>query len=227
MDGAAAAEHGVPLERVMMVGDGTSGLEVMQAVGFPVAMGNAAPEILALAHHQAGHVDAGGLIEALKPAMRLQPDAELCGGSERVQVPDALSRSTLRSSHATLPSATPGSRPRSLRCGAARWAHDYRNTLRPRVHQLGRRMHLRARFRSHRWGVRDDVHTDYAASRPARVRSLPPSATLVLPNSTARHPVVPRRESSSHTSCRGPGSIPRSTRTPISRRTPRAYPPEP
>jgi Cof subfamily protein (haloacid dehalogenase superfamily) len=66
-----AAEYGVPLERVMMVGDGTNDIEVMQAVGIPVAMGNSAPEILALAHHRVGHVDAGGLIEALDLAMRL------------------------------------------------------------------------------------------------------------------------------------------------------------
>lgn len=66
-----AAEYGVPIERVMMVGDGTNDIEVMLTVGIPVAMGNAAPEILELAHHRVGHVDAGGLIEALDLAMRL------------------------------------------------------------------------------------------------------------------------------------------------------------
>lgn len=66
-----AAEYGVPLRRVMMVGDGTNDIEVMRTVGIPVAMGNAAPEILALAHHRVGHVDAGGLVEALELAMRL------------------------------------------------------------------------------------------------------------------------------------------------------------
>lgn len=66
-----AAEYGIPLDRVMMVGDGTNDIEVMQTVGIPVAMGNSAPEILALAHHRVGHVDAGGLVEALDLAMRL------------------------------------------------------------------------------------------------------------------------------------------------------------
>lgn len=68
---AVAAEYGIPVDRVMMVGDGTNDIEVMQTVGVPVAMGNAEPEILALARHRVGHVDAGGLIEALELAMRL------------------------------------------------------------------------------------------------------------------------------------------------------------
>jgi Cof subfamily protein (haloacid dehalogenase superfamily) len=66
-----AGEYGVPLERVMMVGDGANDLEVMGIVGVPVAMGNAEPEILALAHHHVSHVDRGGLIEALELAATL------------------------------------------------------------------------------------------------------------------------------------------------------------
>lgn len=66
-----AAEYAIPMQRVMMIGDGTNDVEVMQAVGVPVAMGNAAPEILALAHHRVADVDAGGLVEALNLAMRL------------------------------------------------------------------------------------------------------------------------------------------------------------
>jgi Cof subfamily protein (haloacid dehalogenase superfamily) len=60
-----AAEYGVPLQRVMMVGDGANDVEVMGIVGVPVAMGNAEPEILALARHHVAHVDRGGLVEAL------------------------------------------------------------------------------------------------------------------------------------------------------------------
>jgi Cof subfamily protein (haloacid dehalogenase superfamily) len=68
---AVAEEYGVPLERVMMVGDGLNDLEVMGTVGIPVAMGNAEPEILALARHHVSHVDRGGLIEALELAATL------------------------------------------------------------------------------------------------------------------------------------------------------------
>lgn len=66
-----AAEYGVPLERVMMVGDGINDLEVMGAVGVPVAMGNSEPEILAVARHRVDHVDRGGLVEALDLAATL------------------------------------------------------------------------------------------------------------------------------------------------------------
>jgi len=66
-----ATEYGVPLERVMMVGDGANDVEVMGIVGHPVAMGNAEPEILALASHHVSHVDRGGLIEALELAAKL------------------------------------------------------------------------------------------------------------------------------------------------------------
>lgn len=66
-----AAEYGVPLERVMMVGDGANDVEVMGVVGHPVAMGNAEPEVTALARHHVPHVDRGGLIDALELAAGL------------------------------------------------------------------------------------------------------------------------------------------------------------
>lgn len=69
---AAAAEYGIALERVMMVGDGANDLQVMGIAGIPVAMGNAEPEIRALAAHHVAHVDAGGLAEALDLAVRLR-----------------------------------------------------------------------------------------------------------------------------------------------------------
>jgi Cof subfamily protein (haloacid dehalogenase superfamily) len=68
---AVAAEYGIPLERVMMVGDGGNDLRAMRIVGFPVAMGNAEAEIRAAARHHVAHVDRGGLIEALDLAARL------------------------------------------------------------------------------------------------------------------------------------------------------------
>lgn len=66
-----AAEYGVPLARVMMVGDGANDVEVMGIVGHPVAMGNAEPEVAALARHHVPHVDRGGLIQALELAAGL------------------------------------------------------------------------------------------------------------------------------------------------------------
>lgn len=68
---SVAAEYGIPLERVMMVGDGANDVEVMRAVGVPVAMGNAEPEVLALSRHHVDHVDRGGLVQALALAATL------------------------------------------------------------------------------------------------------------------------------------------------------------
>jgi Cof subfamily protein (haloacid dehalogenase superfamily) len=65
-----ATLHGTPLEQVMMVGDGANDLGVMRVVGHPVAMGNAEPEVFGVARHRVGHVDEGGLIEALDLALR-------------------------------------------------------------------------------------------------------------------------------------------------------------
>ena len=66
-----AAAYGVPLERVMMVGDAPNDLGVLEIVGVPVAMGNAEEEVKAVARHHVGHVDDGGLAEALELALRL------------------------------------------------------------------------------------------------------------------------------------------------------------
>jgi hydroxymethylpyrimidine pyrophosphatase-like HAD family hydrolase len=41
----------------------------MQEVGFAIAMGNAAPEVRDAARLQVGHVDEGGLLEALAFAL--------------------------------------------------------------------------------------------------------------------------------------------------------------
>ena len=53
-----------------MVGDGYNDLEALRAVGFPVAMGNAEPAVRAAARLQVGHVDQGGLVEAIAAALR-------------------------------------------------------------------------------------------------------------------------------------------------------------
>ena len=68
---AVAAEYGVPLERVMMVGDGANDVPVMRIVGAAVAMGNAERAAREAAHHHVGDVDRGGLAEALALALTL------------------------------------------------------------------------------------------------------------------------------------------------------------
>jgi hypothetical protein len=59
----------VPLGEIMFVGDGMNDLAGMQAVGFPVAMGNAEPDVRAAARAVVGHVDDGGLAQALDLAI--------------------------------------------------------------------------------------------------------------------------------------------------------------
>jgi Cof subfamily protein (haloacid dehalogenase superfamily) len=68
---AIAGAYGVPLDRVMMVGDGANDVGALRAVGFAVAMGNAEPEARAAAQYGVGHVDEGGLLEALDLALTL------------------------------------------------------------------------------------------------------------------------------------------------------------
>ncbi len=68
---AVAGEYRVPLERVMMVGDGANDVSVLRIVGAPVAMGNAEPAARDAARYHVGHVDDGGLMQALDLALTL------------------------------------------------------------------------------------------------------------------------------------------------------------
>jgi hydroxymethylpyrimidine pyrophosphatase-like HAD family hydrolase len=69
-----AAAYDVPLGAVMFVGDGSNDAAAMAAVGaeggWPVAMANSEPEALAVARLVVGHVDHGGLADAMTLALR-------------------------------------------------------------------------------------------------------------------------------------------------------------
>lgn len=65
-----AKEYGVDLHQVMYIGDVDNDLPALQSVGWPIAMANASPDVLSVARHVVGHVDAGGLVEALELALR-------------------------------------------------------------------------------------------------------------------------------------------------------------
>ena len=65
---SVAAAYGVPLERVMMVGDGENDVGALRIAGIAVAMGNSEASALAVADVTVAHVDEGGLLEALELA---------------------------------------------------------------------------------------------------------------------------------------------------------------
>lgn len=62
--------YGVPMNKVMMVGDGHNDVLAMQVVGYPVAMGNADDQARAAARYHVAHVDEGGLVEAIEMALQ-------------------------------------------------------------------------------------------------------------------------------------------------------------
>jgi Cof subfamily protein (haloacid dehalogenase superfamily) len=68
---AVAREYGVPLEQVMMVGDGANDVPALRIVGAAVAMGNAERAAVEAARYHVGDVDRGGLVEALELALTL------------------------------------------------------------------------------------------------------------------------------------------------------------
>ncbi|PIQ25594.1 Cof-type HAD-IIB family hydrolase [bacterium (Candidatus Blackallbacteria) CG17_big_fil_post_rev_8_21_14_2_50_48_46] len=61
----------VSLENTMMIGDGQNDIRAMELVGHSVAMENADPRLKAVCRYQVGHVDRGGVAEALELALNL------------------------------------------------------------------------------------------------------------------------------------------------------------
>jgi Cof subfamily protein (haloacid dehalogenase superfamily) len=67
--GTIAAEYGIALRDVMYVGDSGNDLSALRIVGHPVAMANADPAVIDAAAHTVGHVDDGGVAQALELAI--------------------------------------------------------------------------------------------------------------------------------------------------------------
>lgn len=65
-----AAAYGIDMRDVMYVGDSGNDLSALRVVGHPIAMANGDPAVIAAASHTVGHVDEGGLAEALQLAVR-------------------------------------------------------------------------------------------------------------------------------------------------------------
>ena len=57
---------GVPLDETMAFGDGLNDVEMFKTVGYGVAMGDAVPELQALAQYQTGTVEEDGIYTALQ-----------------------------------------------------------------------------------------------------------------------------------------------------------------
>ena len=66
-----AGEYGLSLGEVMFVGDGANDAPALRIVGCAVAMGNAEGEAREAAMRTVGHVDEGGLVDALELALEL------------------------------------------------------------------------------------------------------------------------------------------------------------
>ena len=62
---AIALSYGIALDQVMFVGDGDNDVPALRIVGHPVAMANAERAALSVATTVVGHVDDGGLADAL------------------------------------------------------------------------------------------------------------------------------------------------------------------
>ena len=60
------AALGVPLDETMAFGDGLNDVEMFKTVGYGVAMGDAVPELRALAQYQTGTVEEDGIYNALQ-----------------------------------------------------------------------------------------------------------------------------------------------------------------
>ena len=66
---AIAAEYGVAMQDIMYIGDSGNDLSALRVVGCPIAMANADPEVRELAKRTVGHVDDGGVAQALELAL--------------------------------------------------------------------------------------------------------------------------------------------------------------
>lgn len=60
---------GIELRDVMYVGDADNDLPALRVAGHPVAMGNGSEAVRAIARHTVGHVDEGGLAQAIELAL--------------------------------------------------------------------------------------------------------------------------------------------------------------
>jgi Cof subfamily protein (haloacid dehalogenase superfamily) len=65
-----AAAYQIDLRDVMYVGDSGNDLSALRIVGHPVAMANADPAVIAVSKYSTGHVEEGGLAQALELAAR-------------------------------------------------------------------------------------------------------------------------------------------------------------
>lgn len=63
---AVCAQYNIPLEKIMVFGDGRNDVEMLQNTGFGVAMGNGCAAAKAAAHYVTDDVDADGIYNALK-----------------------------------------------------------------------------------------------------------------------------------------------------------------
>lgn len=61
-----AASYGIPMDRVLAIGDSYNDVPMLRAAGFSVAMGTAAAEVKAEADAVVGGVDADGVAEAIE-----------------------------------------------------------------------------------------------------------------------------------------------------------------
>jgi hydroxymethylpyrimidine pyrophosphatase-like HAD family hydrolase len=66
---SVAEGYGLALQEVMYVGDAGNDLSALRIVGHPIAMGNADPAVLEAAGYAVGHVNEGGLAQALEIAI--------------------------------------------------------------------------------------------------------------------------------------------------------------
>jgi Cof subfamily protein (haloacid dehalogenase superfamily) len=64
-----AEQYGVALEDVMYIGDSGNDLPALRVVGHPIAMANADPSVIKVAAQTVGHVDEGGVAQALRLAL--------------------------------------------------------------------------------------------------------------------------------------------------------------